>query len=43
MRRPKPAPEVHYADKEIPLTVLDDISGVAIALSPVTPDKPAGP
>ncbi|MGA2650829.1 MAG: hypothetical protein ABSF28_09910 [Terracidiphilus sp.] len=39
----KAAPEVHYADKEIPLTVLDDISGVAIALSPVTPDKPAGP
>jgi len=40
---PKPPPEVHYADKEIPLTVLDDISGIAIALSPVTPDKPAAP
>ena len=40
---PKPTPEIHYADKEIPLTVLDDMSGVAIALSPVTPDKPAGP
>ena len=39
----KPPPEVHYADKEIPLTVLDDISGVAIALSPVIPDKPAVP
>jgi hypothetical protein len=44
----KPPPEVHYADKEIPLTVLDDMSSVAIALSPVTAiapssDKPAGP
>ena len=39
----KPPPEVHYAEKEIPLTVLDDISGVAIVLSPVIPDKPAVP
>ena len=35
--------EIHYADKEIPLTVLSDISGVAVALSPVTPAKPATP
>jgi hypothetical protein len=39
----KPVPEVHYAEKEIPLSVLDDMSGVAIALSPVTPDKPSVP
>jgi hypothetical protein len=36
-------PEVHYADKEIPLAVLEDTSSVAIALSPATPPKPAIP
>ena len=34
-------PEVHYADKEIPLTVLEDTSSVAIALPPVAPAKPS--
>jgi hypothetical protein len=38
---PKPTPEIHYADKEIPLAVLDDMSGIAIALSPAAPAKPA--
>jgi hypothetical protein len=39
----KPAPEVHYADKEIPLTVVDDMSDVTVALSPPAPEKPPGP
>jgi hypothetical protein len=42
---PNPAttatPEIHYADKEIPLTVLEDTSSIAIALPPATPAKPA--
>ena len=38
---PNAPPEVHYADKEIPLTVLEDMSSVAIALTPATPAKPA--
>lgn len=37
------APQVHYADKEIPLKVIGDISDIAVTVSPVTPDKPAGP
>ena len=32
--------DIHYADKEIPLTVLDDLSDVNIAVSAATPDKP---
>jgi hypothetical protein len=42
---PNPAttvtPEIHYADKEIPLTILEDVSSIAIALPPATPAKPA--
>jgi hypothetical protein len=36
----KPAPEIRYADKEIPLTVVDDMSDVTVALSPPAPEKP---
>jgi hypothetical protein len=39
----KAAPDVLYTDKEIPLTVLDDLSDVTIAVSPVAPVKPPAP
>jgi hypothetical protein len=41
------APDIHYADKEIPLTVLDDMSDVNLAVSPppasATNSTPAAP
>jgi hypothetical protein len=43
----KTPPDIHYADKEIPLTVADDMSDVNLAVSPASPDAtsstPAAP
>lgn len=35
----KPKPVLHYADKEIPVTVLDDMEEMQIQLVPVPPDN----
>lgn len=40
---PKTNPGPRYSDKEIPLTVLDDIEDLAVAVSAIPPDKTAGP
>jgi hypothetical protein len=39
----KTNPGPRYSDKEIPLTVLEDIEDLAVAVSAIPPDKPASP
>jgi hypothetical protein len=37
----KPKPVLHYADKEMPVTVLDDMEEMQIQLVPLPPENPA--